>query len=193
MPTNAELRHIATEQGLTRFDPVGPCIHGHTAQRWVCSGSCVACSKIRWTYGPFPRRKTDAERTAEIMEEAERRSQRITEREGHVLVSMKVYANARRARKKNAAVGCRKAYAVYVKWAKTELSIPCQWCGVETKIGRGRHIDHVIPLARGGADAVENLCIACADCNVRKSSKLPEKFMQEKQLAVSGTPPISAL
>lgn len=31
-------------------------------------------------------------------------------------------------------------------------------------------IDHVIPLADGGADALENLALACFHCNRRKSS-----------------------
>lgn len=30
------------------------------------------------------------------------------------------------------------------------------------------HIDHVIPLARGGADELENMVAACAECNAKK-------------------------
>lgn len=34
------------------------------------------------------------------------------------------------------------------------------------------HIDHVIPLCKGGTDDLGNLVVACADCNLRKSKNI---------------------
>lgn len=34
------------------------------------------------------------------------------------------------------------------------------------------HIDHKTPLAHGGANEKENLVLACAKCNLKKSKKL---------------------
>jgi len=34
------------------------------------------------------------------------------------------------------------------------------------------HIDHILPVARGGTDREENLCVACAPCNFAKSAKV---------------------
>lgn len=48
-----------------------------------------------------------------------------------------------------------------------------------------RHLDHVIPLARGGADTVANLCVACEPCNRRKHSKLPEEYSGQAELQFS--------
>lgn len=47
------------------------------------------------------------------------------------------------------------------------LNKPCAYCGAESV-----HIDHVIPIARGGVHSVGNLVGACRRCNLRKSSKL---------------------
>jgi 5-methylcytosine-specific restriction endonuclease McrA len=81
-----------------------------------------------------------------------------------------------RARKVGARIGCRKAYNAFVSHARTANSIDCHWCHRSTK-PKERHVDHVIPLSKGGADAVENLCVACADCNLHKSAKMPSEFM----------------
>lgn len=33
------------------------------------------------------------------------------------------------------------------------------------------HIDHVKPVAKGGTDALNNLCVACVKCNLSKGAK----------------------
>jgi 5-methylcytosine-specific restriction endonuclease McrA len=76
-------------------------------------------------------------------------------------------ANKRRAIQINAQSGDRAAYRAFV--------IACRWC--EQPVDKAlRRIDHVIPLARGGADDVANLCCACFACNARKGSKLPDEW-----------------
>jgi len=50
----------------------------------------------------------------------------------------------------------------------------CWWCGKPIK--GGYHVDHVIPLARGGGNGAENLCIACPSCNRSKGNKLPQEW-----------------
>lgn len=42
----------------------------------------------------------------------------------------------------------------------------CVYCGAPSE-----HIDHVIPIAKGGAHKVGNLVAACRSCNQRKSDK----------------------
>jgi 5-methylcytosine-specific restriction endonuclease McrA len=50
----------------------------------------------------------------------------------------------------------------------------CYWCG--KKVGKTYHVDHVIPLDRGGSNGPDNLVIACAPCNLSKNNKLPHEW-----------------
>jgi 5-methylcytosine-specific restriction endonuclease McrA len=50
----------------------------------------------------------------------------------------------------------------------------CAYCGVS--IRNGYHIDHVIPLARGGSNWIANIALACAKCNLTKSATDPIVF-----------------
>ncbi|QLG10992.1 HNH endonuclease [Deinococcus sp. D7000] len=57
----------------------------------------------------------------------------------------------------------------------------CFYCGC--KIGGKSakwHVDHFIPLSRGGSNLPENLVLACAFCNLSKGPKMPWDFMPEK-------------
>lgn len=83
--------------------------------------------------------------------------------------------NKRRAMKLGAAVGDRSAYVAFVKRVKSPHPMSCYWCNKPVP-QRRRHIDHIIPLARGGADDVHNLCCSCATCNRKKNAKLPHEF-----------------
>lgn len=50
----------------------------------------------------------------------------------------------------------------------------CQYCGAQPHKSE-LTVDHVIPRARGGTTAWENVVIACAPCNHRKGDRLPEE------------------
>lgn len=45
----------------------------------------------------------------------------------------------------------------------------CQYCGA-TPPRVILHVDHIVPLARGGGDGAENLVTSCRDCNSGKSA-----------------------
>lgn len=50
----------------------------------------------------------------------------------------------------------------------------CYWCN--TRVGNDYHVDHVVPLSRGGSNWPSNLVIACSTCNLSKQDKLPMDF-----------------
>ena len=51
----------------------------------------------------------------------------------------------------------------------------CYYC-CRSLIGVQAHIDHKEPLSKGGADSIENYCLACARCNTTKSVRSVETF-----------------
>lgn len=56
-----------------------------------------------------------------------------------------------------------------------ENSTKCYWCNCSLKNIK-IHIDHYIPLSKGGTHTISNLVISCATCNLIKKDKDPIKF-----------------
>lgn len=55
----------------------------------------------------------------------------------------------------------------------------CYYCGC--KLDK-YHVDHVIPLSRGGSDLPENKVLACPSCNIRKKDKYPHEWAEGGRL-----------
>ena len=51
----------------------------------------------------------------------------------------------------------------------------CWWCSGKM-VREKAHVDHRVPLSRGGSDAPDNLVMSCARCNQSKGSKMPDEF-----------------
>lgn len=82
------------------------------------------------------------------------------------------WSAARRARKRDAEVIADRASMVAIyREAKTAPEVTCYLCGGSVPLGQ-RHVDHVIPLVRGGKHSKENLAITHRKCNLVKSTKL---------------------
>jgi 5-methylcytosine-specific restriction endonuclease McrA len=56
----------------------------------------------------------------------------------------------------------------------------CYYCSA--KVGENYHVDHVVPLTRGGSNDPSNLVIACPSCNQSKNNKLPHEWPQGGRL-----------
>lgn len=56
----------------------------------------------------------------------------------------------------------------------------CYYCG--KKVGGKFHVDHVVPLSRGGSNNPDNLVVACPSCNVRKNSRMPHEWAEGGRL-----------
>lgn len=47
----------------------------------------------------------------------------------------------------------------------------CRYCGRSSEDGVKLHVDHVIPVSKGGTNEQSNLVAACQDCNLGKGDK----------------------
>lgn len=55
----------------------------------------------------------------------------------------------------------------------------CAVCRTDLKKS-GHHLDHIMPLSKGGSHDESNVQLLCPKCNLTKSAKHPIDFMQEK-------------
>lgn len=58
----------------------------------------------------------------------------------------------------------------FIKKIRSTKQLPCNYCG---KLIRGKtaHIDHMMPLSKGGTHTADNLCAACEFCNCSKCDR----------------------
>lgn len=54
-------------------------------------------------------------------------------------------------------------------------------CG-HSKLGDKYHVDHVVPLARGGTNWPDNIVLACPACNLSKHNRLPHEWPEGGRL-----------
>lgn len=54
----------------------------------------------------------------------------------------------------------------------------CAYCDCE--LGDKYHLDHIVPIVRGGTNERSNLCLACPFCNLSKGGKLLEEWETPK-------------
>jgi 5-methylcytosine-specific restriction endonuclease McrA len=65
-----------------------------------------------------------------------------------------------------------KSVARIYELAHSTSRVKCYLCGKAISNGE-RHVDHIVPLAKGGEHSARNLAIACAKCNLSKNAKMP--------------------
>lgn len=55
----------------------------------------------------------------------------------------------------------------------------CAYCSADLNLGK--HLDHKLPISRGGLHVDENVHLTCPLCNMRKHNKTHEEFMETQQ------------
>lgn len=88
---------------------------------------------------------------------------------------------ARRSYHKRRALKISTADGSITKQSLLELrnaqNYKCYHCGVDLDFSKRNavHLDHYMPLSKGGSHTIENVVWSCADCNIKKSSTVPSK------------------
>lgn len=182
-------RKEAKAAGLTHYFTGKSCVHGHIAKRFTSTGQCSECLKgydTRWSDDPKKEKlRAKAWRNKNKQHTAAYGKQYRQENRTEVLrrlkawrdsnpMAMRAHEKTRRARKLNAP-GTHTA--ADVRDILTMQRHHCACCGVKLAT---YHVDHIVPLSRGGSNDKANLQILCAPCNLSKHAKDPLTFMQER-------------
>lgn len=200
-------RKVARAQGLMRYFTGKPCKNGHVDERQVSNGVCVSCFKdiLRKYRGShyditLERNKKYRQDNPEWTKEQNRkfyashkeqhseqakiwRSKNIEKVKGdkrrwRIENPEKVRAlhRNRKARKRNNGGSHRGADILDIlRMQKSK----CAYCRILLK-NKMYHVDHIIPLSKGGGNGRRNLQILCAPCNLSKSKLDPLDFMRKK-------------
>jgi len=171
---------------------VTDCRYGHAAGR-NASGDCVQCNRDRaaaWYLNNKDRaiarilayKKAHPEQYREYGAKfralfPERKKLHVTKWQSGNTVKRLISESRRRARKRS--VG-----GEFTEGDVSRLLIAqsgrCNWCG--QCLDEHFHVDHIIPMIKGGRNDAMNICLACPPCNTRKGVKLPSQFMAELAL-----------
>lgn len=192
-------RAEAKTAGKTNYFTGKPCKYGHVAQRQTVNGMCHACRAVKepiWKEKYRARmlardRAYKQENHAEIrvkniaryaanaekMRERRREyyrlnfeQQREYARNWRILnpIQHRAQESVRRARKK--ASGGSYTQGQIASLSKLQRH-KCACCADSIK--KEFHIDHNVPLAKGGSNDISNIQLLCPPCNRRKSDKDP--------------------
>lgn len=169
-----------------------PCKYDHVAVRYTSSGVCIECQrKNNATYLPnymatnhikikaymnayyradrdrFIKRavrwKSDNPEKTRVSNAASRKRHFET-----VLAKTRNYRALKRTGGKHTAADVRQIY--------DSQKGKCAYCRCD--VGRGYHVDHIMPVKLGGRNDKSNLQITCVNCNVRKNARHPIEFAQ---------------
>lgn len=180
-----EARTAAKEHGRRTYLDKEECKACGAFERGTTLRECVACRRARRReHAAKDPQKTRAYMAIYHEANRERAHEKRLEYKANFPEKIAHWARVRNERKRLQKSGSRRAYFAFIAWSKEADSVSCYWCKADTAKGN-RNIDHIVPLVKGGADSVANLCIACPTCNQRKGSKSPQEFSGQSELLLA--------
>jgi 5-methylcytosine-specific restriction endonuclease McrA len=158
-----------------------PCIHGHGTERYVYDRRCVVCASIRQNNYALQNpdkfrqiRKSYYENNKEKLKIYNKiYNQKYLQTE-HGKIKSRMYKAKRRALKKsNLGVVSNGIY-------KKLLTLQNGCCAICKDKKANFHLDHIIPLSKGGMHDDSNFQLLCQFCNISKNDHDPITYMQSK-------------
>jgi 5-methylcytosine-specific restriction endonuclease McrA len=161
-------RTEARARGLKRYFTGEPCPQGHVCERMVANADCIECMRAR--NGRRYRDNSEYRRRALIR----MRNNYVADPEKYRERSRRAYQKnpwpwrVRQAAYRATAVGAHGSFdAEDIARIFEAQNGRCNGCGIELAAATW-HVDHIVPLSRGGANSADNIQILCASCNCRK-------------------------
>lgn len=183
-------RKDALAQGLKRYFTGRPCPLGHVAERYAAGCACVECNNTRtkrWQAANRERlseylRKRHAANPIPGREGAKRR--RMANPEKYRKSSMKWYyanpekASAIRGKRRARIKGCKEHYSADDVLSLLKIQ-KYQCVNCKASLRERYHVDHILPIAKGGENGRSNIQCLCPQCNHRKHAKDPIQWARE--------------
>lgn len=200
-------RSDARAAGLRHYDNGNPCPRHHDpVKRLVSSGACVACGRemareyykrdperIRANSLRYSRQNPDKIRERDANRDPTKRLPWAKEYRAANLGAIRVrIAEWQRANpeKRRANEATRRAKKIAAEGSYTPEDIErlketqkgkCVYCRVFLK---RFHVDHIMPLSKGGSNWPINLQLTCGSCNSQKGATHPVVFAQRIGLLI---------
>lgn len=164
--------------------------HKHAGGRFGRRSACKECDKKKHAeYYIRNKEECDKRNAAWYMDNKDRHNSRCSERQRLASPEeIKAYKNVWRARNPDA--GRRYGHNRRSRENGQKLSRgigeklfsmqrgKCACCAAS--LDDGYHIDHIMPLARGGSNTDDNVQLLCPFCNRSKGAKHPVDFMRQR-------------
>lgn len=170
--TKQEAKKYGSKQYFTGV----PCKNGHVAPRYSASGHCSECTKLWQKANPEAMKKIVADWQKANPEKAKARRLRHQAKRPKAATEASLRWQKRHPEKHAALSAARRAKATTRLLAAEERQAVldkyafCRMWSALTKIPH--HVDHIVPLAKGGKHVVANLQILTAKANISKGAKL---------------------
>jgi len=144
--------------GIKLYVTGKPCKHGHFAARHVISGQCTECLRLK------PRRTVEQEKARR----KRRKARAATEKDFGWLKH-----KALRRRKKGGS-DCATKDELRALWLRQKGC--CKLTGAPIPAGITPHLDHIVPVSKGGTNASDNLQWVHPMANHAKGVHTVEEF-----------------
>lgn len=170
---NVVPRVQAVAQGLKRYFTGKPCSRGHVSERAVSHRGCLQCHAddmlIRQQSNPAHAQAIDAQSRARRPWDSERHlKENHTEEEWKRKLD---YFSIKNQERREYSVG-QLSPGIREHLFALQKGL-CNGCG---SVLTDSHLDHVVPLVRGGTNTDDNVQLLCPTCNLSKGSKTMEEW-----------------
>jgi 5-methylcytosine-specific restriction endonuclease McrA len=176
-------RSEAKAAGLRRYFTGQPCLRGHVVERITLDGQCVQCKRGRTTAEQRRQyHKTFLEKHPEKngfwsrrWEAANKERAKAVRKAWRIANPENVTEINRRNRHKRRGAPGRHSVSDIREIIEAQRG-KCAYCRKDVR--KKYHVDHIVPISKGGTSNRSNLQILCPWCNRSKKARDPIEFAQ---------------
>ena len=149
--------------GINRFFTGKKCSKGHVCDRRLSDGKCIKCTN---TKDRLRRETQNKDEFNKYTREYYKKNKEVYKAIGH-----------RRRAALLKAKGGNITKTEIINMLK-EQGFKCLECSID--VSERYHLDHIMPLSKGGNNSLENIQILCPSCNCSKGAKTPREWKEYK-------------